>query len=68
MAGTEVIWSNVLVDDAGVQHNLELADRVLRESLDHIGLAYRLSAQFPPAAPDLGMISRCPIWRRLGFT
>jgi hypothetical protein len=47
-----------LVDAAGVQHNLELADRILRESLDHIGLAYRLSAQFPPAAPDLGTPAR----------
>ncbi len=47
-----------LVGNAGVQHNLELGDRVLRESLDHIGLAYRLSAQFPPAAPDLGTPAR----------
>ena len=47
-----------LVGEAGVQHNLELGDRVLRESLDHIGLAYRLSAQFPPAAPDLGTPAR----------
>lgn len=47
-----------LVDEGGVQHNIELADRILRESLDHIGLAYRLSARFPPAAPDLGTPAR----------
>jgi len=47
-----------LVGDGGIAHNIELGDRLLRESLDHVGLAYRLSAEYPPAPPDLGIRAR----------
>jgi hypothetical protein len=47
-----------LLADGGIAHNLEFGDRLLRESLDQIGLAYRLSAEYPPAPPDLGIQAR----------
>lgn len=43
-----------LVEAAGGQHNLELSDRLFRQSLEHAAAAYRLAGRSAPAAPDLG--------------
>lgn len=43
-----------LVGDAGGQHNLELSDRILRESIDRAAAAYRRAGRVPPPAPALG--------------
>jgi hypothetical protein len=43
-----------LVREAGGQHNLELADRIFRESVRRVGEAYRLAGRTPPTAPRLG--------------
>lgn len=43
-----------LVEAAGGQHNLELADRMFRESVDRARRAYRLAGRAAPPPPDLG--------------
>ena len=43
-----------LVRTAGGQHNLELADRIFRNSVAHVENAYRLSGRRAPAEPQLG--------------
>jgi hypothetical protein len=43
-----------LVDSAGGQHNLELADRVFRESVRRAQEAYRIAGRPAPPAPALG--------------
>lgn len=43
-----------LVAEAGGQHNLELADRIFRESSARTVQAYRLAGRVPPAPPALG--------------
>jgi hypothetical protein len=43
-----------LVADAGGQHNLELADRIFRDSQRRVADAYRLAGRPAPAAPALG--------------
>jgi hypothetical protein len=43
-----------LVEAAGGQHNLELADRIFRQSIDRVRRAYALAGRAPPAAPELG--------------
>ncbi|HSJ14731.1 MAG TPA: cytochrome c3 family protein [Longimicrobiales bacterium] len=43
-----------LVDEAGGQHNLELADRIFRESSARTLEAYRLAGRSAPGAPALG--------------
>lgn len=43
-----------LVARAGGQHNLELSDRIFRESMDRAALAYRLAGRTAPPRPDLG--------------
>lgn len=45
-----------LVDAAGGQHNLELADRLLRRALDEVRGAYVAAGMQPPAAPELGRV------------
>lgn len=44
----------VLVEAAGGQHNLELADRIFRESVDRAREAYRVAGRAAPPAPDFG--------------
>jgi hypothetical protein len=43
-----------LIDSAGGQHNLELTDRVFRESVQRVQHAYRLAGRPAPPAPALG--------------
>jgi hypothetical protein len=43
-----------LVDEAGGQHNLELSDRIFRESVQRVQSAYAAAGRVPPAAPALG--------------
>jgi len=43
-----------VVDDAGGQHNLELADRIFRDATQRIMDAYRLAGRTAPPPPDLG--------------
>jgi hypothetical protein len=43
-----------LVAEAGGQHNLELADRLFRESVRRTQAAYRAAGRTPPPAPVLG--------------
>jgi hypothetical protein len=43
-----------LVRDAGGQHNLDLADRLFRESVRRVGEAYAVAGRTVPAAPRLG--------------
>jgi hypothetical protein len=43
-----------LVDSAGGQHNLELTDRVFRESVVRVQDAYRIAGRTTPPAPALG--------------
>lgn len=43
-----------LVAEAGGQHNLELADRIFRDSRSRVTEAYRLAGRAPPPAPTLG--------------
>jgi hypothetical protein len=43
-----------LVDSAGGHHNLELSDRVFRESVRRVQDAYRLAGRTAPAPPSLG--------------
>lgn len=43
-----------LVEDAGGQHNLEVSDRIFRESVDRVQRAYGLAGRSAPAAPILG--------------
>jgi hypothetical protein len=45
-----------LVADAGGQHNLELADRLLREAVTRARKAYDIAGRTPPAIPDLGRV------------
>lgn len=43
-----------LVEEAGGQHNLQLADRIFRHSVDRAAEAYRLAGRAPPPRPELG--------------
>jgi hypothetical protein len=43
-----------LVQEAGGQHNLEVSDRIFRESIDRVRRAYGLARRAPPPAPTLG--------------
>ncbi|MEX0892552.1 MAG: cytochrome c3 family protein [Gemmatimonadota bacterium] len=43
-----------LVREAGGQHNLELADRLLRSALERAAEAYMASGRAPPSPPALG--------------
>jgi hypothetical protein len=43
-----------LVEQAGGQHNLEVSDRIFRESVDRVKRAYGLAGRVPPAPPVLG--------------
>jgi hypothetical protein len=43
-----------LVERAGGQHNLELADRIFRASRDRVVRAYTLAGRRAPPPPDLG--------------
>jgi hypothetical protein len=43
-----------LVEQAGGQHNLELADRIFRDARDRLLAAYRMAGRPLPSAPDLG--------------
>lgn len=43
-----------LVEEAGGQHNLELADRIFRDSRSLVLNAYRVAGRSAPAAPSLG--------------
>lgn len=43
-----------LVDEAGGQHNLELADRIFRDTRSLVLNAYRVSGRPAPSAPSLG--------------
>jgi hypothetical protein len=43
-----------LVARAGGQHNLELSDRIFRESVARVSRAYQLAGRVPPPAPVLG--------------
>jgi hypothetical protein len=43
-----------LVDSAGGQHNLELTDRIFRESIGRVQHAYQLAGRTAPAPPALG--------------
>ena len=43
-----------LVADAGGQHNLELADALMRDALDRAEQAYRVAGRVPPSTPDMG--------------
>jgi hypothetical protein len=43
-----------LVQDAGGQHNLELSDRIFRESVQRVRSAYAAAGRAPPVAPGLG--------------
>jgi hypothetical protein len=43
-----------LVREAGGQHNLELTDRIFRESVRRVDAAYALVGQRPTTAPQLG--------------
>jgi hypothetical protein len=43
-----------LVEVAGGQHNLELSDRIFRQSIDRVRQAYVLAGRVPPPPPALG--------------
>jgi hypothetical protein len=43
-----------LVREAGGQHNLELSDRILRESVRRVLAAYERAGRKPPVPPELG--------------
>ncbi|HUF50654.1 MAG TPA: cytochrome c3 family protein [Longimicrobiales bacterium] len=43
-----------VIEQAGGQHNLELSDRVLRESVHRVRGAYAVAGRVPPAPPALG--------------
>jgi hypothetical protein len=43
-----------LVEEAGGQHNLEVSDRIFRESVTRVQQAYALVGRVPPAPPTLG--------------
>jgi hypothetical protein len=43
-----------LVAEAGGQHNLEVSDRIFRESVERVQRAYGLVRRVPPAPPTLG--------------
>lgn len=43
-----------LVERAGASHNVQLADAILRESVDRVRAAYRAAGRQPPAAPEMG--------------
>jgi hypothetical protein len=43
-----------LVESAGGQHNLELSDRIFRQSVARVRAAYSLAGRAPPPAPSLG--------------
>lgn len=43
-----------IVEEAGGQHNLELSDRVFRESVTRAQQAYRVAGRAAPPPPDLG--------------
>lgn len=43
-----------LVGEAGGQHNLELSDRIFRESVRNASAAYRLAGRSAPPPPQLG--------------
>lgn len=43
-----------LVEEAGGQHNLELSDRIFRESVQHVRAAYASARRVAPAPPVLG--------------
>jgi nitrate/TMAO reductase-like tetraheme cytochrome c subunit len=45
-----------LVAEAGGQHNLELADRLLREAVTRARQAYGVAGQRAPGIPDLGRV------------
>lgn len=42
------------VEDAGGQHNLEVSDRIFRESVDRVRRAYLLAGRVAPPPPVLG--------------
>jgi hypothetical protein len=52
LAGARALLS--LVREAGGHHNVELSDRLFRESLARSELAYRVLRRTPPPAPALG--------------
>lgn len=43
-----------LVETAGGHHNLELSDRIFRQSVDRVTRAYALTGRVPPSPPILG--------------
>jgi hypothetical protein len=43
-----------LVAEGGGQHNLELADGLLRDALDRARMAYSVAGRSPPGRPDMG--------------
>jgi hypothetical protein len=43
-----------LVDEAGGHHNLELSDRIFRQSVERVRQAYALAGRAAPAPPALG--------------
>jgi hypothetical protein len=43
-----------LVEVAGGHHNLELSDRIFRQSIDRVRQAYVLAGRVPPPSPALG--------------
>jgi predicted Fe-S protein YdhL (DUF1289 family) len=43
-----------LVEEAGGQHNLELSDRIFRESVQHVRSAYAAAGRVAPQPPTLG--------------
>jgi hypothetical protein len=43
-----------LVQEAGGHHNLELSDRIFRESVARVTSAYRQAGRVPPSPPTLG--------------
>ena len=45
-----------LVARAGGQHNLELSDRLLRQSVERVQSAYRSAGRAPPPRPDMGRV------------
>jgi hypothetical protein len=45
-----------LVAEAGGQHNLELSDRLMREAVERVEEAYRLTGEQVPQPPDLGRV------------
>jgi hypothetical protein len=52
LAGAEAMLR--MVAEAGGHHNLEVSDRIFRESVDRVRIAYGLLRRVPPQPPVLG--------------